>query len=235
MRKLPLAAALLVASAIATDACAWGDEGHKVVCQIAFDNVRPSTRAAIVRLIQTDSEFQSFSDACTWPDHPRKRAGEHFVNLFRDASALADDCGVSSPCVVSAIAHDLAVFSSNTATIDEKAVSLKFLGHWVGDVHQPLHVSFGDDRGGNEIRVSGECTGNLHSTWDTCLVRAAVGDNLQEAAATLLSAATSAQVQEWTQSDDPKEWANESFKDHRVLRPNTVSCMTIAATIPTAA
>jgi hypothetical protein len=84
MRKLPLAAVLLVASAIATDAYAWGDEGHKVVCQLAFDKVKPSTRTAIVRLIQADG-----SDACTWPDHPRKRAGEHFVNLFRDSAALS--------------------------------------------------------------------------------------------------------------------------------------------------
>ena len=77
-----------------------------MVCQIAFDKVKPSTRTAIVKLIQADGEFQSFSDACTWPDHPRKRAGEHFVNLFRDSSALADDCGVSSPCVVTAITQD---------------------------------------------------------------------------------------------------------------------------------
>ena len=52
MRKLPLAAALLVASTIATDAYAWGDEGHKVVCEIALSQVKPSTRAAIVELIK---------------------------------------------------------------------------------------------------------------------------------------------------------------------------------------
>jgi hypothetical protein len=161
-------------------AYAWGDEGHKVVCEIAISQVKPSTRAAIIELIRADGEFNSFSDACTWPDHPRKRAAEHFVNLFRDASALADDCGVSSPCVVTAIAQDFAVLSSKSATDGEKVASLKFLGHWVGDVHQPLHVSFGDDRGGNEIRVSGECTGNLHSTWDSCLVQAAVGENVQD-------------------------------------------------------
>ena len=65
MRKLILAAASLAASAIATDAYAWGDAGHKVVCQIAFDRVKPSTRTAIVPLIQADGEFQSLSDACT--------------------------------------------------------------------------------------------------------------------------------------------------------------------------
>jgi hypothetical protein len=73
-----------------------------VVCEIAISQVKPSTRAAIVELIRADGEFDSFSDACTWPDHPRKRASEHFVNLARDASSLTDDCGVSAPCVVTA-------------------------------------------------------------------------------------------------------------------------------------
>ena len=83
MRKLPFVVALLgtaFTAVSATDALAWGDEGHKTVCQIAFDKVKPSTRAAIGRLIEADGQFQSFSDACTWPDHPRKRASEHFVN-----------------------------------------------------------------------------------------------------------------------------------------------------------
>ena len=128
-----------------------------------------------------------------------------------DATGLTDDCGVSSPCVVTAIAKDFAVLSSNAASDDEKAASLKFLGHWVGDVHQPLHVSFEDDRGGNEIRVSGDCRNNLHSAWDSCLVRAAVGDNVPDAATSLLASITQDQIQTWTQSS-PREWANESFK-----------------------
>jgi len=126
MRKLAIASALLgITGAVATttDAYAWGDEGHKTVCQIAIDKVKPSTRAAVVRLIDADGQFQSFSDACTWPDHPRKRAPEHFVNLPRDATGLTDDCGVSSPCVVTAIAKDFAVLSSNSATDGEKAAS----------------------------------------------------------------------------------------------------------------
>jgi nuclease S1 len=214
MRKITFVVAVLGASCVSsipTNGYAWGDEGHKTVCQIAFVKVKPATRAAITRLVQADGQFQTFSDACTWPDHPRKRAGEHFVNLTRDASGLTADCGVTSPCVVSAIAKDFAVLSSSTATDDEKAASLKFLGHWVGDVHQPLHVSFEDDRGGNQINVVGDCRGNLHGVWDGCLVLEAVGDNVQQAAAMLLTAVTPEQIQAWTQST-PREWANESFK-----------------------
>ena len=60
-------------------AWAWGDEGHKVVCEIAMRLVHPTTRAEIQKLISTDERFNSFSDSCTWPDHPRQRAAEHFL------------------------------------------------------------------------------------------------------------------------------------------------------------
>jgi hypothetical protein len=88
---------------------------------------------------------------------------------------------------------------------------LKFLGHWVGDIHQPLHVSFEDDRGGNGVLVTGECgTSNLHSAWDTCLVTKAVGAELGEAATELMKSITPAKIQSWTQTES-KDWANESF------------------------
>ena len=77
--------------AMSCNAWAWGDEGHKIVFEIAMRVAVPSTRAEIRRLIRTDTEFDFFSDACAWPDHPRKRAAEHFVNLVRDSSGLTSD------------------------------------------------------------------------------------------------------------------------------------------------
>jgi hypothetical protein len=71
-------------------------------------------------------------------------------------------------------------------------------------------VSFEDDRGGNEISVSGECNGSLHSAWDTCLVMKAVGEDVSQAATDLINAITPAMKERWTQSD-VREWANESF------------------------
>jgi hypothetical protein len=93
---------------------------------------------------------------------------------------------------------------------EAKLEALKFLGHWVGDVHQPLHVSFEDDRGGNNILVTGECGSNLHSAWDTCLVLKAVGEDVGEAATELMKTITPAEIESWTRSE-PMDWANESF------------------------
>jgi hypothetical protein len=82
-RLIPLALVLLFS--LSSHAWAWGDEGHKVFCEIAFRLVQTSTRAEIQRLIKMDAEYQRFSDSCIWPDHPRKRSAEHFVNLARDS------------------------------------------------------------------------------------------------------------------------------------------------------
>jgi len=102
------------------------------------------------------------------------------------------------------------LLSSRTEIDVNRLVALKFLGHWVGDIHQPLHVSFLDDRGGNNIRVSGQCSGNLHATWDTCLVLYAVGPDISEAVADLLQTIKPDLKAKWIASE-PRDWANESF------------------------
>jgi S1/P1 Nuclease len=207
----PILMALVVLFPISGDAWAWGDQGHKVICEIAIRLAQPSTRAEIQKLISNDERFTSFSDACTWPDHPRQRASEHFLNLPRDSDGLSSEsCPGASACVVTAIKKDFEVLSSNNASQAQKLGSLKFLGHWVGDIHQPLHVSFEDDRGGNNVMVSGECGPNLHSAWDTCLVLKAVGQDVGEAATELMKTITPAKIESWTHSK-PMDWANESF------------------------
>jgi hypothetical protein len=203
--------ALVVLFPISSDAWAWGDQGHKVVCEIALHLVQPNTRAEIQKLISNDERFASFSDSCTWPDHPRQRASEHFLNLPRDSDGLSSEtCPGASACVVTAIKKDFEVLSSDNTSQAQKLASLKFLGHWVGDIHQPFHVSFEDDRGGNSISVTGECGSNLHAAWDTCLVFKAVGEDVGEAATELIKTITPAKIESWTHSK-PMEWANESF------------------------
>jgi len=225
MRRVLVAMAAAASGilSLATDAWAWGDHGHKVVCEIAMRLAEPSTRKTIRKLIATDKQFDFFSDACTFPDHPRTRADEHFVNLARNASGLSSDpCPSTAECVVTAIQKDFNILSSSTSSQKQKLLALKYLGHWVGDVHQPLHVSFKDDRGGNQINVTGECTSNLHSAWDTCLVLAVVPEDVDDAATDLMKSITPAKIEKWTHSD-PKDWANETFAI--AVRPQTKYCV----------
>jgi hypothetical protein len=190
---------------------AWGDTRHEIICEVAFQELTPQARTQVRQLLQEDPDFSLFSKACTWPDYPRTRAGEHFVNLPRSASGLGDDpCPVEAPCVVTAIAADLAVLSQASAPAPDKLVALKFLGHWVGDVHQPLHVSFQDDRGGNAMRAQGPCGDNLHAVWDTCIIERTLGRDIRPVASELRARVTEADRANWT-STGAKAWANESF------------------------
>jgi hypothetical protein len=193
------------------EARAWGDLGHKVICEMAYRLVQPDTQAAINRLMLLDSEFKNFPDSCVYPDHPRIRAPEHFLNLSRDSSGLkSDQCPQAGACVLTAILHDSQLLASKDATDASRLIALKSLGHWVGDIHQPLHISFLDDKGGNTIKTGGQCPGNLHAAWDTCLVQYAIGPDASEAATDLLAAITPDMKARWNDSL-PRDWANESF------------------------
>jgi hypothetical protein len=158
-------------------ALAWGGLAHEMVCEMAFLELNDTARQRVIELIQQDLEFRSFRASCNWPDRPpRKRGAEHFVNVPRHAAELGDDeCPLAENCVVTAIEDDFAVLASSDATDEEKLEALKFLGHWVGDIHQPLHVSFEDDRGGNRVGTKATSCDSLHAVWDRCLVEERIG------------------------------------------------------------
>jgi hypothetical protein len=205
-----LLAALTLVS-FSSEAQAWGDVGHKIICEIAIRLAQPRTQDQIQKLIAIETEYRTFADSCIFADHPRQRAEEHYIDLPRDSKGLTSDkCPEANACVLTAILSDFRLLSSRAETDASRLVALKFLGHWVGDIHQPLHVSFLDDRGGNTISVSGQCSGNLHATWDNCLVLYAVGPDVSEAVADLLQTITPDLKTKWIASA-PIDWANESF------------------------
>src|SRR6266511_503721 len=200
---------LAIVLAFPPQAFAWDDLGHRTICEIAFREVRDETRQRIKKLIRGDREFARFADACTWPDHPRRRPTEHYVNLPRDSTGIGSDpCSLADKCIVTAIAEDLQGLASVVVSDAEKLA--KYLGHWVGDVHQPLHVSFADDCGGNEINTVGACIGSLHRAWDGGLIESALGRDVSSVAEILRNEVTPAQRADWTTSS-PVDWANESF------------------------
>ena len=192
---------------------AWGPVGHEVVCEIAFQELEGRARREVGRLIHLDEEYPTFSAACNWADEPRKRAPDHYVNLTRAQRAVTEpDCPKAATCLFTAIAQDVAVLSNADATDRQKLESLKFLGHWVGDIHQPMHVSYQDDRGANFVEVqSSYCEGSLHYAWDECLIAATLGNESRPIADRLLQTITDDERAAW-RHDAPAEWANESYQ-----------------------
>ena len=56
----------------ARDVYGWGDTGHHIICEIAFQELTPQARARVKQLLAHDPDFTLFSKACTWPDHPAR-------------------------------------------------------------------------------------------------------------------------------------------------------------------
>ncbi len=227
MRYIVMQIAFICCMFIPAKAVAWGDLGHQIVCEITFSELNPNAKAKVKSLISRDSEYRSFSKSCTWPDHPRIRAREHYVNLERDQSEITTDpCPTAKNCVVTAILKDMAELGL-TNDPDEQLKLIKSLGHWVGDIHQPVHVSFADDKGANDIRVGRPCNSSLHSVWDTCIIKESIGRDPNVVSAELVTKITDTDRAKWTLNDVDQDavvgWANESFEIAK--QPETQYCV----------
>jgi S1/P1 Nuclease len=98
------------------------------------------------------------------------------------------------------------------ADLEEQVAALKYLLHFVGDVHQPQHSADDNDRGGNSKKVSanGFKAGNLHHFWDTEFVDQ-LGPDAKTIASELIGNITKDQQAQW-QAGSPADWAQEAFK-----------------------
>ncbi len=155
----------------------WGREGHRIIGNIAAKLLTPKAAAAVKDLLGE----QTLADVSMWADEiERDRDYEwasplHYAHVDpgHDGFDLHRDCPEKG-CVVSAIIKYSHVLGDKSAPRQERIEALKFLIHFVGDIHQPLHVSHARDKRGNDTEVTffGEHT-DLHSVWDSGMIRRA--------------------------------------------------------------
>jgi hypothetical protein len=167
-----LVAMLLLTTALAPTANAWGSSAHSVVAEIAQRRLGPKALHEVEQLLGKGVSLASVaSHADTEAALDARARRTHFVNIpFHaeryDASRdCADDSGPS--CIVSALDAERAKLANRALGHDERARALKRLVHLVADIHQPLHCADRGDQGGNLLAVTfhGEAT-NLHRVWD---------------------------------------------------------------------
>jgi len=196
---LGLAAVLFFVSlAIAPAAKAWGCRGHETIATLAEKHLTPQAKQALFALLAANPidrqlkrycgqrGLDPFVDSATWADDERSldpaTAPWHFIDIPLSATKDATKgsaqafCGASG-CVPQAIADQLAILKDKGAPGAKRAAALRFLIHFVGDLHQPLHGSSNSDRGGNCVPVkyftrnphahNDSYTPNLHHLWDT--------------------------------------------------------------------
>jgi hypothetical protein len=189
---------LLISVALfaASSARAWGCKGHQTVALIAGKYLTPEARQFVDKLLTEnpiDPKLRRYCggftrdllvDASTWPDDVRnelKNGPWHYIDIPRGTphGALAPYCG-NEGCVIKAIAEQLAILKGISADPHKRADALRYLIHFVGDLHMPLHATTNNDEGGNCVPVRyfrrrpheyhNSFTPNLHALWDTAIL-----------------------------------------------------------------
>lgn len=161
-------------SGLPSQAHAWGGEGHRLIAELSERQLSESARREATRLLSLEPGA-TFASIATWADETRSphTAPWHYVNLPRDAGCRyePDRSCVDGACVVSAIERQVALLASE-APDDVRLQALKFVVHFVGYIHQPLHGGYADDKGGNtyQVQVAGRGS-NLHALWDSGLIQ----------------------------------------------------------------
>lgn len=181
---------LLLGSASSTRVHAWGAQGHRLVAVIATEHLTPAARQNVVWLLGPES----LADVSSWADRYVEGNNQtfywHFLNIPPDATSYDHDrdCprqpGVAAgtradkwrDCAVDRILYNKERLADASLDRAGRAIALKFLVHFVGDLHQPFHA-LGVGRGGNDVPVSifgqetcGSNPCNLHSVWDSALI-----------------------------------------------------------------
>lgn len=152
-------ACLLLGAALALlapSARAWGDDGHRVVGELAWRRLSPTAQAAVAEAL-TERGYESLAEAATWPDTYARRFPEydpmkpfHYVNVDAKAPSYQRDRDCVNGCVVSALTQFIALLESKEPppSLTERRRDIYWLAHFMGDIHQPLHVAHPDARGG---------------------------------------------------------------------------------------
>lgn len=169
MRQFLTLGALLL---ISQSGWCWGTQGHMIVAQIAEDNLTPNAKRAVTKLLPGLSlaEVANWADSIKGDPEWAHTKPWHFADIPDD-----EDYGTAPQSqegdVVVAITDMVRTLKDSGADLIDKQSALKFIIHFMGDIHQPLHVGRPDDHGGNSIRVTfeGRQT-NLHSLWDSGMI-----------------------------------------------------------------
>lgn len=164
----------------------WGAGGHMMVAQIAFKRLNPKAKAKAVELlaipinpVTVTAQSKNFVNASHWADDLRPFAefdsfkALHFIDqpFATDGTALPADLPESDN-IVKALQDNVNILKTSSDK-NAQAQALRFIIHFVGDIHQPLHgatrvdkTNHEGDRGGNLVTIMIPGKSNLHSYWD---------------------------------------------------------------------
>jgi len=203
--------ALFLFSFSANSSLRWNATGHRTVGKIAESYLKSSTKRKINKLLKG----QSLAFASTYADEIKsdKRYNDfytwHYVNMPLNSN-YEDSEKSPNGDLATGIAYCKKIIKDENSSEADKAFYLKMLIHFIGDLHQPMHVGLASDKGGNDFKLQWFYRdSNLHRVWDTEMING-YGMGYIELAenADILSKEQVKAIQEGTVID----WVNDTHK-----------------------
>lgn len=163
---------LILLFVIVPETAAWGPQGHRLIGNIAESRLKPEVK----KIILEKFNIKSLAGVSNWADKVRKKHIKekpwHYTNIKEGhwTYVAERDCP-SGACVIEKIHEFTDVLTDRTASLKKRKTALKYLVHFVGDLHQPLHMGNKKDRGGGTLSFSYKGkSASLHYLWDGGLV-----------------------------------------------------------------
>ena len=240
LKNLLTSLAVLLVSGSCIQAHAWGCEGHEIVALIAMKHLQPQVANQVNAILAASpisstlhrfcrtSGLPPIADVSTWADDIRSDQPEtapyHFVDI--PLTATRDKYDISQVCQQACVVDVINKFAQQLHTTSDpqaRTDALRFLIHFVGDIHQPMHDETNGDRGGNCVPLEYEEEAprqtnrehedyfpNLHAIWDTDILQGMLAqhDMTLEEFADFLDHRYQPRLQRWN-SGQPTDWAWE--------------------------
>lgn len=185
---------------------AWGNKGHAIVSEIAFNYLDANTK----KIVMSYLDGMSIEEAANWMDDMRDDHSYdymkpyHYVN-FEKGTIVKNNPGNNIISILSSTINDLKNYKNLPK--DEVKKKLCIIFHLIGDLHQPLHVGYGIDKGGNTLQINFNGNGsNLHSFYDSGIIKY---KNITVQDCLNTNKLSSIQVKD-IQKGDVLEWATQS-------------------------
>ncbi|TQV76727.1 S1/P1 nuclease [Aliikangiella marina] len=203
----------LAAQVTTTPVSALGQNGHRITGELAEIYLTEDAKNQIDAILDNES----LAEISTYVDQMRSEPTTfwrktsrpfHYVTV-PDGKTYAQVGAPPQGDAVTALEKYKTVLLDSKSSREDKALAIKWIVHIIADLHQPLHVGNGLDRGGNNFKVTyfGKET-NLHSVWDTEMIEG-FGLSYSEFTNWLARKITQQQVKQW-QATDPLVWIEES-------------------------
>lgn len=198
---------------------AFDAKGHRIVAQTALGYLTPESRKHLQHLLGEQYSID-FVDASQWVLHRQASPDHQYLQMLhfvwfdeQDTQFVADKHCPNNRCAVAAVLESQYMLRQSDSSDETQRRALRYLIHYVADLHQPLNTGLMQDRGGQDYSLVDAHLQpvTLYWVWEHHLM-----DSIETAWFSLANQYRQQiqpqQIEQWTAQMQPQDWAWESHQ-----------------------